>query len=199
MIRSGKKIGFTGAGGTGKTTSAIEVAKALSLPLLQSASRMVYEKNGLTEDKVRLMSSEEKWELQSDIFDEKIKADDQGYSFVADRTLLDHYAYCLMYCGDSMRNSDFYEYENKVRKHMKSTYHKIFYFPVGYFKPEEDGVRSNVVAWQSAIDAVIVGYILRWNVPIIEVPQTKGVSGRNKFILDRINPKREETEEEVTR
>jgi hypothetical protein len=195
-IRSGKKIGFTGAGGTGKTTSAMAVAAELHLPLLQSASRKVYEANDLTEDKVMLMSSEEKWELQSAIFDEKIRADDGNFCFVADRTLLDHYAYCLLYCGNAMRNSDFYEYENKVRKHMRSTYHKIFYFPVGYFKPEEDGVRSNVVAWQSVVDAIIVGYVLRWNLPIIEVPQTEGIAYRNQFILDKIVPEQEGAGEE---
>jgi len=198
-IRSGRRIGFTGAGGTGKTTSAITIAKDFNLPAMQSASRRVYGESDLSEDKVMQMSPEEKWELQSRIFEQKIFQDDTSYSFVSDRTLLDHYSYCLMYCGEHMRNSDFQEYENKVRKHMRDAYTHIFYFPIGYWEPRADGVRSAKEAWQSAIDAIIVGYVLRWNLPVIEVPQTEGQDIRNNFIKGHIlgETQYDITEEEI--
>jgi hypothetical protein len=69
---------------------------------------------------------------------------------------------------------------------MKSTYSHIFYFPWGYFEPEKDGVRQDRKSWQSQIDALLVGYSFRWNLPVIEVPQLEGPDNRNAFIKEQI-------------
>jgi hypothetical protein len=178
----GFRIGCMGAGGTGKTTTADSLADTFELVRLRSASRQVYEAENLTEDLVLEMSEESKWELQSRIFAKKIDMDDNTASFVADRTLLDHWAYCLMYCGADMSNEEFKKYETLVRKHMLSTYSILFYFAWGYWDVKnKDGVRSDKDAWQSAIDAIIVGYCVRWNLPVINLPQSSGEDYRYEF------------------
>lgn len=195
----GFRVGCMGAGGVGKTTTAAYLAEVFELKPLISASREVYDDEVLTEDIVLEMSEESKWELQSRIFDKKIDLDDNTPSYIADRTLLDHWAYCLMYCGAHMTNEEFQKYETMVRKHMLSTYSVIFYFSWGHWdipEKEQDGVRSNKYAWQSAIDAILVGYCFRWNLPVINLPQGSGIDYRNEFaervIRERLGIKSEE-------
>lgn len=188
MIRQGIRVGFTGAGGTGKTTTAKAVSEKMNAPLIKSASRAVYEERDLTEAKCLALPDEEKFLLQFDIFDKKIDLDLNTFGYVADRTLLDHWAYCLMYCSAFMDNLQFAKFEEKVRVHMLSTYSHIFYFPFGYWFPEKgDGVRQDSHAWQSAIDAIIVGYIQRWRLPVIEVPQVNGPEGRTDFVVRKVS------------
>jgi hypothetical protein len=181
-IRQGLRIAFAGAGGTGKTTTAETISEALGLPLLVSAARQVYNDGSLTEDLVADFDAESRLELQIAIFDQKI-VNDLGHEYVVDRTALDHFAYCLAYCGKDLSNKQFLHYEEKTRLAMLGTYSHIFYFPWGYFTPDSDGVRSSNLAHQSQIDAIIVGYIQRWNLNVAEVPQTRGEDVRADFVL----------------
>ena len=178
-----------GAGGTGKTTDAVVLAEKFEAPLMKSTSRQVYEQLKITEDDVLKMSNEEKWKLQENIFSMKMLNDDQSSEFIADRTILDHWAYCLMYCGAFIPDNKFIEYESNVRKHMKGAYTHLFYYPWGYWTPtkeEQDGVRQTAMGWQSAIDAIITGYCVRWNLPVVEVPQLKGPEYRQTFIINNV-------------
>lgn len=190
MIRQGLKVAFMGAGGTGKTTDAKALSEVLGVPMIKSASRTAYERLGINENDCLAMTDEQKWQLQLEIFGSKEELDDNTYEFIADRTLLDHFAYCLMYCATFIPVQDFARFENRVRKHMKSTYTHMFYYPWGYWTPEnEDGVRQTAPGWQSAIDAIIVGCANRWKLNIITVPQASGKEIRQSFvktvILDR--------------
>ncbi|MCG7841036.1 MAG: hypothetical protein MIO87_03885, partial [Methanomassiliicoccales archaeon] len=56
-----------------------------------------------------------------------------------------------------------------------------------YWEAPSDGVRSSVDAWQSQIDAIISGYIDRWNLPVYRVPQEYGEDHRNDYILEIIS------------
>jgi hypothetical protein len=182
-IRRGLRVAFCGAGGTGKTTTAQFIENELEIPLLKSASRTFYEIQGLSEEMVNIeFTNEQKLTLQKDIFALKIENDRQ-FSYVADRTVLDHYAYALAYCGGFMDNDQFTEFDERVRSLMLSTYSHIFYFPWGFWLPNEsDGVRQDRNSWQSLIDNTIVGHLDRWNVPVITVPQTHGEDARNDFV-----------------
>lgn len=191
-VRSGVKIGLMGAGGTGKTTDATVIAEKTGLKLMKSASREVYEKMKLTEEMVAQLPDNKKWELQGHIFQVKQYNDDNTYEFIADRTLLDHWSYCLMYCGTFLPNADFLEYETIVRKHMKSAYTHLFYYPWGYWTEPSDGVRQDHWSWQSAIDAMIVGYCHRWSLPVVQVPQAQGKETRQQFVLNHLLGKPEE-------
>lgn len=187
MVR-GMKIGFVGAGGTGKTSTATILAPKLNLSQMKSASRIVYEARELTEEKVFAMNPHEKWQLQHNIFNTKIDADDLTPAFVADRTLLDHWAYCLLYCATNIKNEEFVRLEALVRKHMFATYSRIYYFPHGFWHAKGDGVRQDNIAWQSAVDAILVGHILKWKLPVVEVPQAQGNEDGNWDKLSEAGP-----------
>lgn len=186
-IRQGARIAFLGAGGTGKTTTAETVAEYLELPLLVSAARKVFNDGNLSEDLVLDFDAEKRLELQTAIFDQKIQ-NDLAYEYLVDRTALDHFAYCLVYCGKDLSDEQFLHYEEKTRLAMLGTYSNIFYFPWGYWTPDSDGVRSTSLAHQSQIDAIIVGYIQRWNLNVVEVPQTRGEDVRADFVLNYFRP-----------
>lgn len=181
-IRQGTRIAFLGAGGTGKTTTAETVAELLELPLLVSAARKVYNDGSLSEDLVADFDAEKRLELQTAIFDQKIQ-NDLAYEYIVDRTALDHFAYCLVYCGKDLSNEQYLELEERTRLAMIGTYSHVFYFPFGYWTANADGVRSTSLAHQSQIDAIIVGYIQRWGLNVAEVPQTRGEDVRADFIL----------------
>ncbi len=172
MVR-GLKIAFTGSGGTGKTSTAAAVSSLLNLPQMKSASRLVYEQQDLNENKVFMMAPAEKWKLQYEIFTTKINNDDCTPSFVADRTLLDHWAYCLLYCSTTIKNDEYMHLEALVRKHMIATYSRIYYFPRGDWTGKDDGIRQTNLAWQEAIDSLIIGNIVKWKLPVVEVPQAQ--------------------------
>lgn len=186
-IQRGIRVAFCGAGGTGKTTTANFISEQLGLPQLKSASRKIYEEKNLSEEQLREeYSNYDKLDLQKNIFAAKVEADRQ-YSYVADRTLLDHYAYCLAYCGGFMDDEQFTLFDETVQSAMLSSYSHIFYFPYGFWIAENsDGVRQDRCAWQSQIDALIVGHIHRWNIPVITVPQMRGEDERNEFVKNVI-------------
>lgn len=191
-VRQGLRIGFMGAGGVGKTTTRDFLVEKLDLPTFESASRIIYTEEGLSEEIVQVeFSNEEKLDLQRKIFDKKVEQD-QAFSYITDRTVLDHYAYCLAYCGGFMSNEIYEQFEEKVRTLMHSTYTHIFYFPWGYWEAGSDGVRQDRKSWQSQIDALIMGYTVRWGLPVIEVPQVRGEDFRNEWVLEHIVGKREE-------
>lgn len=177
------RIGFTGAGGTGKTTTARILTQELgvSLPVPRSASRVVYEREGLTEDKCAALPLTESWALQTRIAQAKVEVD-KAPEFLADRTLLDHWVYGLMYCNRVITNEEFKYAETVVRNHMANTYDLIVYFPWGLFTPSSDGVRQDRQAWQASIDAMIRGYLTKWRHEIgckkIKILQTKGKMSR---------------------
>jgi predicted ATPase len=179
-------IGFTGAGGTGKTTTAVAVADQLGVVRMGSAARAIYEKRSLTEATVLEMRPVEQWQLQKDIFYKKVEQDDLAENYVADRTILDHWAYCLLYCASHVEARDFRLMEKLVQKHMRFTYSHIFYFPTGYFEPESDGVRNDSKAWQGAIDGLIIGYLHKWKIPFTTADQTNGAVKRAEFVVGKI-------------
>lgn len=180
-VRRGKRIAFCGAGGTGKTTSAKFISEEFELPLVKSASRTIYARKDLDEPTVNKMSPEKLLALQKDIFDLKVDQDRQ-FSYVADRTILDHYAYCLAYCGAFMNEEQFTEFDELTQALMLSSYSHVFYFPWGYWKSKSDGVRHDSSGWQSQIDSIILGHLHRWNVYAVVVPQAEGEDVRNEFI-----------------
>ncbi len=184
-IRHGKRIAFMGAGGTGKTTTAEFLAEKTEIPLIKSAARTIYEERDLSEMKVSRFCSDAKLDLQTSIFKKKIE-NDKEFSFIADRTILDHYCYWLAYCGSNISRDNFLDFEDQTRIRMLSSYTHLFYFPWGFWEARSDGVRATNLAWQSQIDALITGYIMRWELPVTVVPQMQGEDVRNEFVLSRI-------------
>ncbi len=99
------RIAFCGAGGTGKTT-ALNVLSSLPQfrdhAVLKSASRTIFEQRGMSEHTEKHMTVEERWGFQGAIFNLKLYRDSEWRNFLADRTVLDHYAYCLVQAAGAM-------------------------------------------------------------------------------------------------
>ena len=123
------KLGFMGSGATGKTTTAKIIAPYLGLEYQSSVPRIVFERRGLNEAKQRNMSRFDRWSLQKEIFEEKLKQDAEVLTGVFDRTLLDHLAYCLYRCSDTVPDNIYSSYLELVRENV-TKYDYLFYFPI---------------------------------------------------------------------
>lgn len=179
------KIGFTGAGSTGKTTTLELIKDKLDIPVLPSTTRQVFEKWGINEDAQETMSSEEKWKLQKDIFENRFNTEFQaGNSFISDRTLLDNYAYCKLRCYLAITEEEEKELKKRVLDNLK-TYDAIFYFPMT-FKPVPDELRQANYTFLTVIDSIIFSFLSRDYGDGYIVP--KGTPEfRAEYVLEQIN------------
>lgn len=153
------RIGFTGAGGTGKTTTAKIVAERLGIPFLPSVSRGVFAQFGLTESSQNDMTPAQLLELQSAIFEAFREQESQYEQYVADRTLLDHLVYCLYRCNRAITHEKLSDMRFSVHDHM-ARLDVVVYTPLGCVRPEQDGFREFNEAYNYLIDAAIRGLAL---------------------------------------
>jgi integrase len=165
MRREAKmKLGFIGAGGTGKTTVMNLVSKQLGLPIMKSASRQVFESRRIREDDQFTMTEAQKWNLQNRIFVLKQELDATTEHFIADRTLLDHFCYCLYRCSKSVDKRMTDNLQTRVLDNLKK-YDFLFYFPTGVFDAQPDGLRADDYAYRLMIGAIMEGLLHRYEIP----------------------------------
>lgn len=153
------KIGFTGTGGTGKTTTAKLLEKRLGLALQPSVVRGIFESKQLTERSLLSMSQVEAWSLQQEIFAAKLKQDKETFRGIFDRTLIDHMAYCFYRSGSVIPDG----VVNGLLKEMNESlklYDFLFYFPIT-FTPPPDGFRQEGLAYRHTVDWMIRGLLHR--------------------------------------
>ena len=158
------RIGATGAGGAGKTTTMLEVATLLDLTFHEGVARKVFRARNLTEADQHAMTPEQRLELQMEILECKIAQDLETPIGVFDRTALDHYAYCLYRCQQAMDDRT-YEHILKLTQANLRRYRLIFYFPKPHWKDGSDGMREGGEAYTNLIDSIILGSIAQWNRP----------------------------------
>lgn len=152
------KLGMVGTGGTGKTTTAKLLEPFTGLTYHPSVPRSVFEELGYTEADQRNMGRHDRWRIQKMIFDRKIQQDHQFPEGIFDRTLVDHVAYCLYQCNDSIddtmyRSMMLLAQENSVK------YDFILYFPIYDWDVKDDGLRDNKLAYRGTIDAIMLGIL----------------------------------------
>jgi hypothetical protein len=147
------RIGFTGAGATGKTTTLNVFAEFNpNIPVLPSSNRSVYKKWNLTEEDQEKMTFEEKLRLQEDIYEARFKSEEEyeQSGFVSDRTVLDNFCYQQIRCYDAMDQDMLDEKRVQVKKNMRK-YDLICYFPIT-FRPVGDEIRYANPVFQNMMD-----------------------------------------------
>lgn len=168
----GTFIGFCGAGGTGKTTTATLLAKRIHHGFLPSASRDVFKNMGFQRETDQdKLSSLERWILQRNIQIAHITqmSDSFDRPMITDRTQLDQHAYALQYCSSALSAEDLKWLANLVDRALQF-YKIIFYFPLHTFLSHDDGMRTSRLAERLTFDFILRGLLQYFEVPTTYVP-----------------------------
>ena len=142
------RILFTGAQGTGKTS--VMDCLPTDLCKVRNITRTVAKDNNLA------INTDGSDASQQMIFDAYTKALEKNSFFVAERSLIDVYAYTLYQssigkCTGEIVRRQRRELKTFIKKHENDIY---VYFPIE-FEPVYDGVRSVDKKYQKAIDEYI--------------------------------------------
>lgn len=162
------KIGFLGVGGTGKSTT-LDLLDELGLPRLESVSRKIFKKHGLTEQSLYDQPVDVCLRIQREIFEEKLKSDYNFHHGLTERTLLDTYCYMLMWCHRGMSNHLVKSLEMVTEENLKQ-YNMLFLFPIKHHHKPSDGFRASGLAQSYIIEALLVGNLKKFGFPYFEVP-----------------------------
>lgn len=174
------KIGACGSGKTGKTTALKGLDDALGIPFLPSVARPVLSKYDVTDVDQFKMQPEQMVRMQKEMIWKRIEVEQRCASFISDRTLMDHYAYVLYYCGRMMEAPDWKLLEETVAENVR-TYDLIFFFPILNFNPPSGGEISDDYSYRTTIDLLIRGIIDKMELPVLRVPAL-GLEGTAEFV-----------------
>lgn len=172
------RIGFIGAGATGKTTVGKVVSEKSGLPFVPSVSREVFKSRGLVEADQLNMTGFEKLDLQMAIFEayrdrlKTFEADQVGTKvcgMIADRTLLDHYCYMLYRCNEVMTKGIIDGVSKEVQANL-AAFDLLVYCPVGFLDLMNDGFREVNRAYNTLLDAMMVGFLEKWDCRYLTLP-----------------------------
>lgn len=155
------RIGFTGTGGSGKT-SVIELLEGkISEYFYPSVVRKTMEKMGRsTEDDLDVPVGQ-RWELQQAIFQAKMDLDRSILGpAIMDRTLADHLSYCILKCSSVMSISQINSYQALVTENLTS-YDLLFYFPPPHWNVKADGFRADNAGMMLHMDYVLMGILMK--------------------------------------
>jgi predicted ATPase len=182
----GKIIGFMGAGGVGKTTTAQALAERSDYKFAPSVSRACFEKHGVkTEADQYAMSEDQKFALQQDIFKAKIVQDkelrESPFNWVCDRTPFDQLSYSYLRC---MAKIDQALFGSMMQEAILASYYyqALFYFPLHTFPAHSDGMREDTFCPRWVLDTLIRRTSQELVHRIKEVP-VMGVIDRAHFIM----------------
>jgi len=166
MVEGSIRVGFIGASGTGKTSVAQELSRAKDLPLHPSVVRGTFAKFNQTQMSLASSPVEQQWLIQNACFQEKIIQDAANLPGIYERTLLDHYCYCLLYCAPVISDEVGAAMEWEVLKNL-SQYSLLYYFPL-YPWPTSpaDGFRVVQNTFRETQDLILRGFLTKhrlWN------------------------------------
>jgi nicotinamide riboside kinase len=167
------KVGFLGAGGTGKTTVAklLEANSSIPEKFHGSVSRPTFEKFGIrTEADQMNMTPAQRWELQKAISFAKMNQDLETRHGIFDRTPVDQMAYSLYRCADIMGEEEF-NFMHKYVERFTSQYDLLFFFPI-YFWGDTvaDGMRQTNYAYRRTYEIILQGLLDEMRLQYIMLP-----------------------------
>lgn len=159
------RIGFTGAGSTGKTTTLNHLVEhhLSDIPVLPSSNRSVYKKWNLTEVDQENMTFQQKLELQEDIYEARFESEEayKESGFISDRTVLDNFCYQQIRCYDAMNQEMLDRKRDEIKVNMMK-YDLICYFPVT-FRPSDDEIRYGNPVFQNMMDNFVFAELHKMN------------------------------------
>jgi predicted ATPase len=189
------KIGFIGTGGTGKTSVAEKLKGLIPEEFRESIVRETMRRVGATDAGQAVMTAEQKWTLQQYLLDAKFEQDDMYDTGLFDRTPIDHMAYTLYRCADSISDEVFNELAERVQE-FAERYDVIFYFPLFDWEVADDGFRQQGRAYRVTHDLITVALLSKMEIEFIDVPDMS-VDERVEFILAQLEDVREEVSEQL--
>jgi len=153
------RITLCGAGGTGKTTMMRRIAERYDLPVLPSIARRVQREMGAErEDDQRRWAPFRQWKFEQRLTDEWSRLLMETNSYVADRSMIDRYAYALYKLRDPdlLTLDELERYEDLIDRTVQHA-DLVIYCPLGVFDPPPDGFRTARENERRAVDAIIAG------------------------------------------
>jgi hypothetical protein len=179
------KIGFTGTGGTGKTTMLDYVKqhpKFKHLDIFPSVMTKVFKEHNIKHEANLLgLNSQKLLMIQLSGFYERHHKEQilKKTHWISDRTLLDHWAYLSVYCTSHRPTSIFNLCQNVLVENM-STYDLIVYFP--YYSHHHIGeTRNPYPTHHKLIDQCIFNWLTYHHVEF-KTLYTKNIVERQQLI-----------------
>jgi len=186
------KIGFIGAGGTGKTSVA-RILHHLPEPFRPSIVRATMAAHGVTSEADQLgMSEEERWCLQRALIQAK-RAQDEEFTYgLFDRTPIDHMGYIMHRCANVIPDKEFEELW-ALYTDLTSRYDLLVYFPVyDWGVNHEDGFRQGNRSYRVKQHLLMHSIALEmgFGLQLVEMANISP-EARAEFLMPRIEEARE--------
>lgn len=156
------RVAGIGAGGTGKTTLMKDTATKLNVEFHASVNRAVFAQFGHTQITHDKLSDEERWQIQRASFMAKLQQDAMNLPGIYERTTLDHYMYCLIYCHQMIDSKELKKMQQIVINNL-NFYDKLFFFPLYDWSyeipPGQDTFRDNKLANRYLQEHILRGFL----------------------------------------
>lgn len=179
------RVGCIGAGGTGKTTTLQMVTTSVPEEYYPGVMRGVYRDLGIKNEVAQhQMTSEGRWKLQKTGFDRKIMQDHENPNGLFDRTLLDHFIYCLLWSREKITDTVCKSMMILVQENL-AKYDLLFYFSLYDWVVPPDGMREDSFTAKLEWDYLAKGFLLDARVKPIKVPNGAR-EDRAKMVLENI-------------
>ena len=171
-----KRIAFTGASGTGKSTLMQHIVDKYGLEPVMIGSRSVAKEMGFG-NPYDVDKAGKRAEFQKRLFEAKSSFEAQTSNFVTDRTVFDNLTYTLLHDASSVSATDLDRYVAAMRR-----YTMIVYLPRDAFQDlANDPARRADHVYHVAYDVMIEGLLNRYQIPHT-ILRRRSIESRIEFV-----------------